>query len=422
MVVMDDSYRVFVANTRTGEVAADLKVSNQKWGLRLNGAGNISVDIPVHAEENSGINIRGLTRPIYQQLGVSYRGRVLECGPIWKRNYSNGTMSLEAEGLWSIFDRRKALAGALLSATGPGITSAKLVLTGSLRDIARELVRVSIQDNPYGVGGLNIALPPLEGGVHTRTYNGYELPWIGEELRALTGVENGPDLRFRPQFQDGDPMKVQHVLEGGTEAQPLLAQVGGDWVWDVGAQGSPVVDLDTEEDATEQAIRAWTPGAGQERAMKLAYATNQDLITRGMPWLEVDEKHDVEDLAVLQQHANQLRSETAAPVTIVGAQVRADHSPLLGEYQPGEWASFVIPEDHATLDPGVQRVRVMAVDGGTSEVVSLAVSPFIDPNESSLAVKTYTRSSAEGASPDTWSGLPAGTWSTLPSGTWNEVT
>lgn len=423
-MVVAPQFRVFVANTRTGVVDADLMASNHKWGMRLNDAGSISLDIQVYAEENQGLNLRGLTQPVYQQLGIAYGDRILECGPIWKRSYSKGVISIEAEGLWSIFDHRKALAGVTLTWGGTNVTGSKLgKIVGSLGDIARELVRVSIEDNPYGLGDLNIRLPEVQGGTNERTYWGYELGWIGQRLQELTEVENGPDIRFRPQFQDGDPMRVEHVMETGTEAQPLLVQAGQDWIWDGGAIGSPIVDLDTEEDATGQATRAWVPGAGQERAMKLAYATNQDLITRGMPWLEVDEKRDVEDSSVLQRHANQLRAESAAPITVVGAQVRADASPVLGEYQPGDWAQFIIPEGHPTLDPGSQRVRIMAVDGGGTGVVSLAVSPFLDATADARAVKTYTRSSDDLSAPvGTWAALPDETWVELPPGTWNEVT
>jgi hypothetical protein len=421
--VVTDGYRVFVAEARTGRVIQDLPASKLKWGIRLNGAGPLSCEVLPGAVELAGINLRGVTRPWEMFLGVSYGPRVLECGPIQTRDYSGGVMTLTAAGIWEMFASRKALRGDMLAAPAERVRESVLTVTGSLGDIARELVRISIEDNPWGdLGRLNIRLPPVTGGGHVRTYNGFDLAWIADRLKELTEVDGGPDIRFRPQFQDGDPQLVEWVMETGTAAQPTLKQVGEDWVWDGGAAGSPVVDFDTEEDGAGMAVRAWAPGAGQERQMKLAYQSNHLLWSPAFPWLEADEKRDTENQGDLQAFADQMAAAAAYPVTIVGAKVRADANPVLGEYQPGDWATIVTPEDHPTLDPGrAIRVRLMAVDGDATSVVSLAVAPFTDVTRDDGSAGEHIKSSDDvGAGPGTWAAAADGTWAALPPGTWSE--
>lgn len=421
-MVVNEGYRVFVCNTVTGKIMADLVVSDQKWGLRLNEGGPISVTIRPYAEEYQNLDVRGLTKPLLMSLGIAYDGRILECGPIWVRDVDadTGNLSVEAEGLSSIFDRRKAVRGDMLWWGAP-VTGSALNISGSLGDIARELVRISLQDNPFGVGGLNVVLPPVEGGSAFRTYPGFELGWIGERLKELTEVRGGPDIRFTPRFS-ADPTVVEWVMETGSTAEPLLQQTGADWTWDGNAPDSGVVGFGHTEDAREMGSKAWVPGSGQERAMKIASANTLELTDQGMPWTEVDVKQDVEDQNILQDYADQLLDDSVFPWNTFKIKVRADQFPMLGEYLPGDWANIVIPDNHPTLMPGPVRVRIMAVDGDGSNGVSLTVTPVqVTTPDNRGAGVTTTDSDHSGGAAGTWSDLQPGTWNELPTGTWNEV-
>lgn len=374
-----DGYHVFLCDTVTGKFKRTIPVSDSGWGLKINDAGTVTASLPVEARELARLDVRAATTPVRQSLGVAYDGQILECGPIWGRKYNPAKEQLEltAAGLWSLFDRRKAL---LQSALANGQTPAKTVWTiqkNDLGSIARELVRASINDNPWG-GGLNIVLPDDNPGtLRKRTYNGYDLAWIGNRLRELSAVTNGPDIRFRPRFNATDPTIVEWVMEYGTEAAPLLQQAGPDYSFDATREKGGIVDIGVDEDATGIAARAWQPGSGQERNMKLAYATTTDLLSKGWPWTEVDEaKKDVEDSDILQDGADQLLFESKAPWQQWSIAVRADQSPRLGTYQPGDWARLAIPEGHPILDPGDVRIRIMGISGDDSEKVKLTVAPI----------------------------------------------
>lgn len=378
-MVVSNGFRVFVGDTATGLITADMPVSASGWGLRLNDAGPLSMSIPVRSREVARLNIRANTAPLKQFMAVAYGDTILEAGPIWKREYdpTKESVRVSAAGIWSILNVTKALPWVALAA-GQSPTTVSLDVVGkTLGSIARELVRISIQTNPKNPG-LPIVLPEVLSGVNERHYPGYLLPWLGDLLKNLTGVQRGPDIRFQPRFRADDARYVEWVMETGTDASPLLTQAGPDWVWDGTVEKSGVVGFGVVEDATNMASRAWQPGSGSEQAMKLAWAQDTTLIdTAGYPWTESDvASKDVEDQGILQANADAAIAANRFPIEDWSVSVRADAHPGLGLYLPGHWAQAIIPESHPMLDPGPVRVRMMAVDGDHTETVKITLAPI----------------------------------------------
>ncbi|AOZ65122.1 minor tail protein [Arthrobacter phage Greenhouse] len=381
-MVVDDSFRVFVGDVRTGRVNATIPTSSFKWGIRLNAAGPINATIQTASEEAKFLDLRNLTLTKKQFLGVAYNDTILECGPIWKRGFNPRTyqLTLQAQGLWSIFDRRKNVPGAALRAIGdparvePALAKYK-VQGKHLGSIAREIVRRSIQDNPYG-GDLPVSLPADIAGTHEREYFGYNLGWIGDDLRELTGVQGGPDLRFRPRFKAGDPSRVEWVLEHGTV--DILQQVGPDWRWDASVEKTPVAEYGVDQDGSEMADFAWAPGSGQEEAMPVRTARNLKLLNAGYPWTETENGNSQEENpVVLQGLANRTISDRVLPWDGWSMVVKANGNPKLGSYLPGDWAKVRTPNNHPILPPNRDaKVRLLSIDGDHTNNVSMGVAPI----------------------------------------------
>jgi hypothetical protein len=382
-MVVGEGFRAVLVDAKSGRsVIGDVPRLAPSWGIRLNAPGTLSLSLKPKAVETARMDLRNATTPNFRALGIAFDGQLLEAGPILTRDYdsSTGTMTINAAGLWSIFQRRKALIPAALTA-GYAVTKSVLKIgPTSYGSIARELVRASIQDNPYNpaYGALNIVLPAVEAGTRVKTYNGYDLIWIGEALKNLTELEGGPDIRFRPRFMETDPTRIEWVLEHGTGTQPLLTQAGAAIRLDGTAKDSPVVGFSSNEDATEVANRAWRPGAGQEKDKKLGSGTLYGLLNAGMPWMEIEAStSESADLAALNAQARYDVREHQGPLNTFTATIRTDHpSARLGTYWPGDYADVVIPADHPTLNPGKQRVRIMAIDGDDSHKVRLTLAPF----------------------------------------------
>lgn len=378
-MVVAPEYRVFVGSMVTGQITADLPVSSVKWGMRLNGPGPVDATVKAYALELRNKDLRNITATKKQYLAVSYGNTVLEAGPIWKRSNknTNGQLKLGAQGIWSLLDKVKALNWQQIN-SGVSVQRSSLDFTGlTLGSIARELVRLSVFGNPANPG-LPIVLPDMvDAGTNERHYKGYELPYLGDLLRKLTQVQDGPDIRFQPRFS-ADPTRIEWVMTHGSPASPLLYQTGPDWWWDGTVEESGVSDITTSEDGSDMADRVWQPGAGSELEMKLATASDYTLLTNaGYPWTEGDAaSKDVEDQGILQGHANAAMTAARRPVETWDMSVRANTSPYLGQYLPGDFAQINVPATNQMIDPGVRRVRVMAIDGDNTMNVRLTPAPM----------------------------------------------
>jgi len=200
---------------------------------------------------------------------------------------------------------------------------------------------------------------------------------VGDLLRNLTKVQRGPDISFRPRFKGSDATYVEWVMSHGTEANPLLTQAGPDWVWDGTVEKSGVVGFGATEDATKMAAKAYQPGAGNEAEMLLRWAQDTTLVNAGYPWTEKDAaSKDVLDLGILQSGADAAMADAKYPVENWSVSVRADTSPALGSYLPGEWAQAIIPSDHPILAPGPFRTRMMSIDGDHTDTVKISLAPI----------------------------------------------
>lgn len=378
-MVVTPERRIFVGDMATGLITADLPVSDCSWGQRLNDAGSVEATLRVRSREVARLGIRAATAPLKQFMGISYGDKILEAGPIWRREYdpTKETLRVSAAGIWSLLDAIKAINWIAIT-TGKSPTETSLDILGkSLGGIARELVRISVQTNPKNPG-LPIVLPALVAGTNERHYPGYTLPWLGELLKNLTAVQRGPDIRFTPRFRGDDARYVEWVMETGTEASPLLVQEGPDWIWDGSVERSGVVGFGVVEDARRMAAKAYQPGAGSEQDMKLRWAQDTTLIdTAGYPWTEADvASKDVEDLTILQSYADAGMASAKYPIETWSVSVRADTTPILGTYLPGHWAQAIIPDNHPILEAGPVRVRMMAIDGDHTETVKITLAPI----------------------------------------------
>lgn len=382
-MVVSDGYQLILGDVRTGLINARIPFAGIKWGMRLNDSGPLSADLRPYAEELLKYPIRSLTTTNKQYMAVSYGDAILEAGPILTRpDDETGGMKINGVGVWNIFDRRKNLPGAYLLPGAKVPEAVKKITNKHPGSIARELLRMSMEDNPYGAGGLPIVLPASITGTESRTYKGYNLSWIGDDLRDLAKMV---DMRFRPRFVPGDATRIEWVFEHA--AVDVLTQAGPDWVWDARVERSGLAGLNVNQDGSGLGAVAWATGSGQETAMKLASARNLALVSAGFPWVEVEESGgSEEDQAVLQSVADRAAADAAQPWDTWTLTVRADGAPRpdgsltaprLGEYMPGDWAIVNTPDNHPIIPPGARaRVRILSMDGDGGQNVKLTVAPI----------------------------------------------
>lgn len=356
---------VLYGDLRTGRIIDALDVTSCSWAQVLNDAGAVD-SVTVEEHEVRAKQLRTTAPAGKTFLAVDVDGEIQEAGPMWHRGWDDESeqLTLGAAGLWSLFDHRKVLpAPEFYTGTLQDVVmSSGLVELGS---IGRQLVAQTM----YHVGGgLPLVLPAVVAGDHTETWFGWQLLWVGEQLRQLTTREDGPDIRFRPRYT-ADKLGVEWVYEAGTDDAPLLTQAGDDWYFDRTVPSSPVVNVKTDEDATQMGQRSWVTGEGSEAGTLIGTAEDLTQIDDGYPLLEVEESRaSVSEQDTLDGYATDLVSRSARPIERWSVIVRAEAA---RQVRAGDYARVVNRAGHAWLPDGEAFMRVEKKTGDLGGDVTL---------------------------------------------------
>lgn len=356
---------VLYGDLRTGRIIDALDVTGCSWAQVLNDAGAVD-SVTVEEHEVRAKNLRYSAPAAKTFLAVDVDGEIQEAGPIWHRGWDDTSeqLTLGAAGLWSLFDHRKVLP-AVYSGR---VQDTNLGATGT--DLAGIGIVLLMQAMAHVGGDLPLILPAALAGTRTEVWPGFQLAWLGEQLRQLTTRENGPDIRFRPRYTS-DKLGIEWVYEAGTEDAPLLTQAGDDWYFDRTVPNSQVVNVTTEEDATVMGQRAWVTGEGQAEGTLIATDYDPTQVDDGYPLLEVDAGSaysSVSEQDTLDGHAQDLVTRSARPIERWKVIVRADAARGV---LPGHYARVINRQGHAWLPDGESFLRVERKTGDLSGDVTL---------------------------------------------------
>ncbi|MBG9885441.1 hypothetical protein ABE10_02335 [Bacillus toyonensis] len=126
---------------------------------------------------------------------------------------------------------------------------------------------------------LPIAVPPVEGGTETRSWQHYNFETIEQLLGQLEGTEGGPDLNLRPRW--GSTGLLEWEARIGT---PLLG--GPTFEYDLTAQDIDLHEYTVTNDAERQLTGVFTLGMGSEADMQVGRATMADVPGPIIPQLD----------------------------------------------------------------------------------------------------------------------------------------
>lgn len=337
---------VLLGDTRTGAILAEVgAIGSLSCSDGLDpGDVTLRCSVPVHHNDLSGLDVRGLTNPADTFVALTYADRVLWAGPIWGRKYSatTGVLDLSASGLWSVFDRRWCSAD---PRADPRTPATDIALSGlSLRAIAARLVRYGMAStSDYDDGRLPVVLGNLEGesGTAKRTYFGYDLASVGERLRQLSEVDGGPDLHFAPRWRNDRRDAIEWLLRAGT---PMLGQVGAPWVWE---SGNSLREVTTDEDGGGMASLAMVPGDGTDRDKIIGTARRDTLQRAGWPglWQTSRDHASTKEQATADAYAAEYVRAKHGTTETWSATVAAFAEPSIGEWLVGDYCRVLVPDD-----------------------------------------------------------------------------
>lgn len=351
-------------------------VLSGSWSEKLNTAAALSCTVPLYDPTVQRMDLYNTATPGKTFLAAVVGDTVLAAGPIWQHDYgqtSRGeTLTLTAAGMWSYFDHRvliPVLAGRL-----PSDPTTDTNLTSSLQGIARYYVE---QAQSWTGGNVPVILPTEITGTNVRNEAGSSLAMVGSRLRDLTGVIDGPDIKFAPRFNT-DRDGFEWVMQIGTPTQPLIYGAIQP-TFNVGLPESSVSNLNIRLDGTRLASQGFASGGRISGEVLIAQSTDTSLTDAGYPLLEdVDQvRLTVSELTTVQAYSDELVLAGKTPYMSMTFDHQVSKQPFLSGFNVGDFCKVVV-SDNGYLPDGPYMFRIMARSGdAVTDKVSLVLEPEV---------------------------------------------
>lgn len=369
------STEFFVFEMLTGRRLLPLPASGGNWSIATNADDSLTCSIPARAAVTEQLNVWGSSPLARSGLLAVVDGVPVAAGPIWKRKYKQGSsIELTAGGLRSYWDRRLLLpvdarGNPLVDANGDPITAYDTNLSGiSYGTMAKRYVELA---RLWPGGNIPMVLPPDEaapvGKTREKKVAAIDLKKIRGLIDNLSGLEEGPDIAFRPRFAE-DGLGIYWEMQTGTNANPRLGNPDPSLVtWHVGAPVGGAFDLEVEEDGTVLAEEVFAAGGRSKDAVLIARARDTTLATAGYPLLQAaDTAHsDVTEITTMQSYANQGAAIGKYAASFWKMKVRAKERGTLplGDYWLGDMARIIVDPLEPVLPPGPYDRRIASIGG-----------------------------------------------------------
>ena len=210
----------------TGRRLVPLPISSGSWSIATNADDTISCSIPARAAVTELLDVWGSTPLARTGLLAVVDDEPVAAGPLWKRKYGQGkAIEFTAGGLRSYWERRLLLPVAARTnslvdpVTGDPDPAYDTNLAGlSYGTIAKRYIELGLL---WPGGNIPMLLPPDEAGTRERNVAAIELKKIRALVDALSNVQNGPDIAFRPRWA-ADGLGIYWEMQHGSEAAPRL--------------------------------------------------------------------------------------------------------------------------------------------------------------------------------------------------------
>jgi hypothetical protein len=363
---------VLYGNLLTGLIGGSVPFLTASLLCRLNAPGTVEVTVDLNDDAVASLNLKNNAAPRQAFLAWEENDVVLEAGPISGHSFNvdTGQLTITASGLWSYFDDRVALPTAALSkpffVNDPNTFDTMIpnpaldtVFTNtSYANMYKGLIQQSMQ---WPSGSLPIVFQPDDTGSSSLTVNGVDVQYVGDVLRDINQLTNGPDIEFTPS-RSSDRRSIQWTLRTGTTAKPDLGSVNT-FNWDMSVDASRAESLKVDVDGSMRASRVWAIGGKSNDTAIIVSASDPTLTNTGFPILErvLADRNDLSSTALLQSYANEQVRLGKSTTETWSFKVQANKSPKLGEYRVGDYAQLTIGADNPYISQGIYLRRILSM-------------------------------------------------------------
>ena len=333
-----------------------LPYTSCSWSDGLNSSGSMSASID-YSRTAVRQNLWELLRCWRVILAVQRGDQVMHAGPLtsYGGDAESRRLSLDCGGCLTLLSKRLVLPRGLKDAWRDDAilvdeqhpaSGMALTLTGSYPDIIRGLVAETLEWGP-----LPISLPAAEGGSYTRTYYAWDLATVADRINDITGLENGPEIRFDPRITGNGSLTFDLVAD----PEPAHHR------WNAMVPGSRVILSKLDGDGADMTCQAWAVGGKDDDRTLMCRRTTTIPTDVGCMFLQSkDTEHTaVSELRTLQEHALADLARGAWPVETYTVKIGEEH-----DVRVGDTADLTVSDDH--LGTRTIPLKITDVDGDSS--------------------------------------------------------
>lgn len=363
-----------LADFVTGGPILDLPVmKGASWGAQLNRPDEVSCKIDMRDPDTLALDLRSASEPnktimlarTDDDIILAW-GLITDGGRSWDED--SKVLSLKATGIGSawlgscIIAPPSALTAPLIVNDAEGYPIVNPALDTTISGFSHGTIMKKLVAQRLAFPGAPTVfdLPPDEIGTRSQTWTLASMKSIGSALDDLSKQERGPDYAFDAQ-RGPDGLSLRYIMRHGSEATPRLgADVG---VWSLGPM-SPITGLTIEDAVAAGASAAWMTAGKQAGAALISRARNATMIAAGYPPFDIVDtsRSDVSVQATLNSYNAANIADAAKTIKDLSFSVRADASPGLGAYRPGDRVVLDPPDGHP-WHVGPTPIRITSISG-----------------------------------------------------------
>lgn len=363
-----------LADFVTGGPILDLPVmEGASWASQLNRPDALSCSIDLNDPDALALDLRSSSEPnktimlarTDDDIILAW-GLIPDDGRTW--NEDTKTLDLSATGISSsyfgqtIIAPAAALTAPLITNDPEGFPQVNPALNTTLSGWSHGTIGKKLVAQRLAWPGAPTVfdLPADEVGTRTQTWLFASMKSIGSALDDLTKQEAGPDFAFDAQ-RASNGLGLRYVMRHGSEAKPRIGTDAG--IWALG-EGSPITGLKITDALAAGASASWMTAGKQSGAALISRKLNAAMLAAGYPPLDVvDTTHnDVSVQATLDSYNAELIRDAATVTRDLSFEVRADATPALGQYRPGDTITLDVPDGHPWHTKAIP-IRITSISG-----------------------------------------------------------
>lgn len=383
-------WNTYICDTMSGLMLTPIDIQNFSWHMSVtdsslstntrrnigeNGLSQISLpwaSVPANTPEGRN----NILYPMKRSIVLMWDDTPVVFGTIGYRVDSEDCTDFSLLSIQDLLSSRYLVSEDVFGKSYGGTTNDTIYYKNmSLRGIAADIINKCTRGKPSGELPIDTQYDGEPGG-HQRTYYGYNVSNNAADklLNEISNVQDGVEMRFVPYKRENN---IRLRFEAGTDGEHELVNGSAKRTLTWFSNGRGTIE-GLKVSNIGPTMRVYGTGAGQDDSTLCHLAQDLSLCQTRDPWPIVetvisDTSWDNQDL--LKKHAEGALATSRYPLCQMRGSVHINDfdDQFIGMVWPGDLIDIDV-RDHPSLPDGVHTVRILRMEGDSTDKVSLTFS------------------------------------------------